>query len=128
LHLTRHKRGSAVALVAAFALVLQAFLTAWTAAAMPAPPPTVDAFGHPLCLNSIGQDGTSPSGDHSKSTNCCAFGCGMAASLLVAPPGNTIGSLRPLAISDIRYRLRAADHDSDPDRHPGSPRAPPPFI
>lgn len=117
----RHRRGSAVALVAACVLALQTCLTAWAAAAMP----LLDAFGNPLCITSVDHDGTSPPSDHSSLPDCCTFGCSMASPLAAAGPGDGIGLLRPLSSADVRFGRVEAFHIQGPDHDPGSPRAPP---
>lgn len=124
LHHVTYKRRSTVAFIAALVLVLQSFLSAWTASAFPATP-MLDAFGSPLCITSGDHHGTAPANDHSKMPNCCALGCSMASPLLAAAPGNGVGLLRPLSSNDIQlhhtetFLIEGQDHD------PGSPRAPP---
>lgn len=120
----RHRRGSAVALVAVFVLVLQSFLSAWAVGAMPATP-MLDAFGNPLCITSTDHNASGQSGDHSSLPNCCAFGCTFSSSVLTTGPDNGTGLLRPLSSVEVRFHLRRTVHIQSPDHDPGSPRAPP---
>jgi hypothetical protein len=120
----RHRRGSAVAFIAALVLVLQSFLSASASGAFAATP-LLDAFGNPLCITSVDRDGSPPTHDHSKLTDCCAFGCSMVSPLFAAAPGDDIGLSSPLASDDIRYELIQSFHIRAPDHDPGSPRAPP---
>lgn len=124
MHQGRHRRGSAVALVATFVLVLQSFLSAWAAGAMPATP-MLDAFGNPLCITSVDHDGSTPANDHSKLPACCTFGCNLASPLLAAEPAHGVGLLRPLSSADVRFHVHKTVHIQSPDHDPGSPRAPP---
>ena len=124
MHQVRHRRGSAVAFVAACVLVLQSFLSAWAASAMPATP-TLDIFGNPLCITSVDHDASGQPGDQSAVQNCCAFGCA-SASPLPEPPGGEAGLLRPLlAHSGLRFHAGDEVRGDSPDHDPGSPRAPP---
>lgn len=120
----RHRRGSAVAFVAACVLVLQSFLGAWATGAYAATP-MLDAFGNPLCITSIDHDGTTPAHDHSKTPDCRTFGCSMVSPLLAAAPSDEIGLSRPLVADDTRYQLVQSFDVQGPDHDPGSPRAPP---
>lgn len=125
MHQVRHKQGYGVAFFAACVLVLQSFLTAWTAGAMPAPRPMLDAFGSPLCITSSDHGGTKPANEHSRLPDCCTFGCNSVSPLLAAEPADDIGLLWPLSSADIRFELGETFHLRRPDHDPGSPRAPP---
>lgn len=123
MHQVAHRRGSAVALLAACLLVLQSLLSGWAAAQAA---PMLDAFGNPLCLTSAGHDGgTAPPGDHSSLPQCCALGCGAASPLLAAGPTDETGLLRPLSSAAVRFEHVRTFHDHGPDHDPASPRAPP---
>lgn len=124
MHQVRHRRGSAVAFVAACILVLQSFLSGWATGALAATP-MLDAFGNPLCVTSGDHDGKRPANDHSKVPDCCTFGCSIASSLLAAAPDDRIGPLRPLSSDDFRFGSLESFHLQSPDHDPGSPRAPP---
>ena len=119
-----HRRGSAVALVAACILVLQSFLGGWAGGAFAATP-MLDAFGNPPCTAGSHHDGSAPAHDHSKLPDCCTFGCSMVSPLLAAAPGDETGLLRPRLSNDVRFDRFEAFHIQSPDHHPGSPRAPP---
>ncbi|MFC0245483.1 hypothetical protein ACFOLL_17660 [Falsochrobactrum ovis] len=124
MHQVRHRRGSAVAFVAAAVLVLQSFLTAWAAGAMPVTP-MLDAFGNPLCITSVDHDGDVPRDDHSKLPDCCTFGCNLASPLHAAEPAQGVGLLKPLSSTDVRFHVHKTFHIQSPDHDPGSSRAPP---
>lgn len=123
----RHRRGSAVALVAALVLVLQSFLGAWATGALAATP-MLDAFGNPLCITSAGHDGTTPAGDHSTMLDCCVFGCSMASPWLAAAPESGVGLLQLLSSDDLRFGGAESFLIRGPDHDPGNPRAPPPTV
>lgn len=108
------------ALVAALALVLQAFLTSWTMAAAPAAP-RLDIFGNPLCIT--GPDGDAPDG-RSGLPGCCTPGCAPAAPSPAPPPA---AAMPPHPWPGIVLRLRPDDavRPRGPDDRPGNPRAPP---
>lgn len=124
MHQVRHTRRSAVAFIAALVLVLQSLLSAWAAGAMSATP-MLDAFGNPLCITSVDQDGSTPASDHSKLPDCCTFCCHLALPLLAAEPVDCVGLLSPLSSTEVPFRLHKTTHIQSPDHNPGSPRAPP---
>ena len=124
MRLARHHRGSTVALVAAFVLLLQSFVTAWAAGAMP-PAPLLDAFGNALCITSTDHHGEAPAGDHSRPFNCCTFFCNTASPVLAMPSGAGVTHLRPLVRSNVPFTARKTIRVRAPDHDPGSPRAPP---
>ncbi|MEP9375045.1 hypothetical protein [Mesorhizobium sp. KR1-2] len=103
-------------------LVLQ---TVVGALALGTGPAELDAFGNPLCIASTDHSGAGPKGsDHSKLTDCCAFGCSMFASAFAAPSEGTVEFRLPVVSVPLpgEYKTSFApvrDHD------PGNPRAPP---
>lgn len=115
----------AVALVAAYMLVLQALFGAFAFGA--AASPMVDVFGNPLCVTS-GETGEIDGvpGDHSALPDCCGVACGMFAAATAAD--RQLHSLEnPLAFSVVD-RVRGFDdarRDFALQRGPGSPRGPP---
>lgn len=116
-----------VAFIAALVLVLQSFLSAWATGAFAATP-MLDAFGNPLCITSVDDDGATPASDHSKMPDCCTFGCNMAASHLASAPDDSVSLFRPLASHGVRFEFVQPFHIQSPDHDPGSPRAPPVTI
>lgn len=80
----------------ALVLVLHAFLSAWSAAAMPADP-VLDGFGNPLCISGFEAGGNSHGDGHSGLPDCCALGCPHGKVPLAPPPGP--GAPGPAAIA-----------------------------
>jgi hypothetical protein len=117
-----HRGTNTLALFAAWLLVLQALVTAWTTGA--AAEPVVDVFGNPLCITSDGHDGA-PAGDHSKLPDCHTFGCSIGSSVFAAPSAAAVAYWCP----QVRKRIEVGFHQAPCRRvhhhNPGSPRAPP---
>jgi hypothetical protein len=103
-------------------LVLQSFLSAWAAGAMPIQP-TLDAFGNPLCITSGDHGGGSA--DHSKLPDCCTFGCSAVSPMLAARAADGTSIARPLLVSHVLFAVGEAVVTASPEHDPGSPRAPP---
>lgn len=121
----RLRQGTWIAFVAAYMLVLQSVLTAFTAGAMAAPLP-LDAFGGIICAShgttNLPGDGSS---DHRKLPDCCITGCNM---LSGAPTPHGLDDL--LFVSMVRESIVVIrGHDSPTLRlsegRSGNPRAPP---
>lgn len=110
-----------IALVAAAVLVLQSVFSAW---ALGATQPMLDAFGNPLCITSA--DGHSPGpSDHSKLPNCCALGCmGVSHALPVSGDADVV-LVHPIDGSRTVYSGQRQIFVAPADHNPGSPRAPP---
>ncbi len=130
--LAAHRRDRTVAFAVALVLLLQAFFTAWAVAAPAAGAMPVDAWGHPLCVISsddgAAPDGSAPDGNapdgNLNAPDCCAMGCGGAASVVPTPEGDA-EPFRAEPAGSVRTTV--ADHAPLPSRGhaPGSPRAPP---
>lgn len=117
-------RGSiAVALVAAWLLVLQSMVGAFALGASAAAP--LDGFGNVICTH----DGAAgfPGGDRRPAhpPACCVLGCSLASPALAAPPdaGPLLVRIDPetaqIAFPPSDHRPRTRGHS------PSSPRAPP---
>ena len=120
----RRRSSTAAALVAAVALLLQSFLTAWTAAAMPVGP-MLDSFGNPLCIGGSVDGGKSPDSDHAGQTNCCILGCNSAASVAGSSPDDRNWLIVPrFIVADLSGFQHLAPPDR-PELDSGSARAPP---
>ncbi|MFU0503131.1 DUF2946 family protein [Pseudaminobacter sp. NGMCC 1.201702] len=118
-------RNAAIALVATCMLVLQSVAGAFALGAGTGSVP-LDAFGNPLCL--AGSDGSHTGNDgseHTKIPNCCALGCGLAASSFGTPPDAV--SLPVERKVDLSAIVQASSriHVSAHGYEPGNPRAPP---
>lgn len=119
------RSGTAVALAAAFVLVLQSFATAWASGAMPLGP-MLDGFGNPLCVTGVVHDDGAPAGDHSKVPNCCTLGCGIAAPIVpAASDAAAVWPRMPIGGKAAGWPAVSAPILDQPDHDPGSPRAPP---
>lgn len=124
MYLRRYARAPAVALLAACALVLQSFLAAWAAGAMPSAA-MLDAFGNPLCITSTDHDEADRSGGHTGAADEC-LACCMALSQLAPSYGAGAVLLTRLRTDDHRLLPRRGPDVRSPDHDPGNPRAPPP--
>lgn len=121
----RRRSRTAAALVAAVALLLQSFFTAWAAAAMPAGP-MLDAFGNPLCIGGSVDSGASPAGDHAGQANCCTLGCCSAAPAVGASPDDGGWLIVPRVVTADLCGIPNVVPPARPERDPGNARAPPP--
>lgn len=114
----------AVALVAAWLLVLQSVATAFAFADGPQPA-QLDAFGNVICTH----DGAAelPAGDpHQQPTPpCCAFGCIMAGTVF-SPPPTVFALARGIAFETIAFAVPSPAPALFPREHAAAnPRAPP---
>lgn len=120
-------RRMGVALVAAWALMLQALMGAFTPG-MAASAPLLDAFGNPLCITSPAGDDTGPR-HHDTLTDCCALACGML--VLFIPDGGALSSLsnpmRPAA-QPIGFARESSMPVFGPEGWSILPRSPPPTL
>lgn len=116
----------AVALVAAYMLVLQMLFGAFALGAAAASP-MLDLFGNQLCVTSSETDaGDATPGDHSALPDCCTVACNMFAAATAADR-HAHSLANPLVVSIVdRVRLFGdAQRDFALQRGPGSPRGPP---
>lgn len=123
MQLKAHDRRGPIALAAAALFVLQSLFSSWAAAHQAEP--TLDAFGHPLCITSADGHAPVPAGDHSKPSDCCMLGCaGFPQALAAAADeaGALVHPPVPRGHADAgqkQFSVEPAEHN------PGSPRAPP---
>jgi len=116
-------KSSAVALLAAWLVLLQSILTPWQANAHPA----LDAFGNPLCITSNSHDGGHGNDPANQPANgCCTWGCAAGPQWL---SGAAIGAPAVPAVSSRDY-LASTQFPARRDKFViyGQPRAPPAKI
>jgi len=118
-----------VSFAAAAVLLLQMALSAWATGAMAASA-NLDAFGNPLCIANVdgagsGGDAGMPSGDHSKLSNCCTFGCSMVSAPLLARDTHGVTLSPPTAAIRIGRQSLEISLARHAGYVPGNPRAPP---
>ena len=124
-HLAGKHRHRSTAIFAALMLAVQLLAGGFAVGAAAAGSPMLDAFGNPLCITGMNQDGDNPATDHSEMLDCCTFGCGVSSAALAAPSGAGIALLPPPVRVDALWGARKAVDIQIADHDPGSPRAPP---
>jgi hypothetical protein len=120
----RRLSNMAVALVAAYLLVLQSMASAFAfgdAASLV----QLDAFGNVICTHDGA--GTLPASDQHQQhmPPCCTFGCTMGSAVLAPPPLATKFSQAVVFETVIFTPLRPVLTISEPRYSPANPRAPP---
>jgi hypothetical protein len=115
----------AVALVAAWLLVLQSALTAFAFGGGPQPR-QLDAFGNVICTH----DGAAelPAGDPHRQPvpSCCAFGC-IVSGTAFSPPPAAFALARGIVFETVAFAVPAPAPALFPrERMAANPRAPPP--
>lgn len=114
-----------VAFVAAYMLVLQGLLGAFTLGAAAASP-GLDAFGNPLCITSGSSAPAFDGTGHDGPASSCAIACGMVAPVAAdgRAPNSLSNPLVPLAASAPAPDCPVGSTFAL-QRGPGSPRSPP---
>jgi hypothetical protein len=115
-----------VAILAAYALAVQALL-ACLAIGASAAPASLGSPGIVIC-SGHGAETHPGSGDPSKSghlPSCCAIGCCMVWHAVLSAPEATASPVRLVRPSGPPFHLRPEPHRARPEGTPGNPRAPP---
>src|SRR5688572_5233625 len=117
---------SAIAVLAAYLLVVQAAVGGLAQAAAAAPA-RADFFGGIICSAGAPKHVPDLPADRSHSPNCCTLGCGMAAPVALPPSANIVPA--PLANADSGLLSLFADRVIPGfDRRSAKARAPPQTI